>query len=148
MLRTHIATVSWTKTFISFPDDISLADHKFDGNPRGFLLKEGLYGTHQGGRLWLHRYKNKLIEKLGFTQCHYAPSISMRRRTGKFIYVAIYVGDLLITGPDTEGIQHLRDHIIRAFGGTTGVINSFLNIHMKYEKHKGRLEMRHTYYSS
>jgi hypothetical protein len=50
-------------------------------------LKKGLYGTHQGGRLWFHRYKQELVEALGFTQCHYDPSICMRRVDGKMIYV-------------------------------------------------------------
>jgi hypothetical protein len=36
--------------------------------------------------------------------------------------------------------------MIHTFADTTGVINSILNLHMKYEKHKGRLEMRHAYY--
>jgi hypothetical protein len=70
----------------------------------------------------------------------------MRMRKLKVIYVAIYVDDLIIAGSDTKGIQHLRDHMIQTFGGTTGVMNSFLNLHMKYEKQKGRMEMRHAYY--
>jgi hypothetical protein len=134
------------ETYISFPGGISLADHKDDRNPRGLRLKKEFYGTHQGGRLRFHRYKKELIEELGFKQCHYDPSIFIRRRNGKVIYVAIYVDDSLITGSDTEGIQHLRDHIIKTFGDTTWVINSFLNLHMKHEKHKGRIEMRYTYY--
>jgi hypothetical protein len=64
---------------------------------------------------------------------------------GKVIYVAIYVDDSLITGPDTEGINHLRDHMIKPSGETIGVISSFLNLPMKYEKHKRRLAMRRTY---
>jgi hypothetical protein len=64
----------------------------------------------------------------------------------KVVYVAIYVDYSLITGSGTKAIQHLRNHMVQTFGGTTGVINSFLNLHMKYEKHKGRIEMRQTYY--
>jgi hypothetical protein len=74
------------------------------------------------------------------------PSAFMRMRKGKVTYVTIYVDDSLITGPDTKGIWHLRDHMIQTFGGTTGVINSFLHLHIKYDKNKCRIEMRHTYY--
>jgi hypothetical protein len=108
-------------------------------------LKQGLHGTHQGGRLWFHRYKKELVGVLGFKQCHYDPSIFMRRVDGKMLYVAVYVDDSLITRSGMRCIRELRKHMIGTFGGTTSAINYFLNLHMKYDKAGGRLEVRHTY---
>jgi hypothetical protein len=52
----------------------------------------------------------------------------------------------MITGDDDSGIASLREHLIKTFGGTTGPLNSFLNLHMKYDRAAGRLEMRHAFY--
>jgi hypothetical protein len=62
------------------------------------------------------------------------------------IIVAIYVDDSVITGDDDTGISKLRNSLLTVFGGTTGPLNSFLNLFMKYDRDQGRLEMRHAFY--
>lgn len=57
----------------------------------------------------------------------------------------IYVEDSSIIELDDDGIRHPRKHSIKALGGTTSTVKSFLELHMTYDIANGRLEMRHTY---
>jgi hypothetical protein len=109
-------------------------------------LLRGLYGTHQGGRLWFQRYKRELVDINNFKQCHFDPAVFWRKRAGLWIIVAIYVDDSIITGDDTAVVSSLRSALIAISGGTTGELNSFLNLFMKYDLKRGRLEMRHAFY--
>jgi hypothetical protein len=132
--------------YIDLPPGISLSD---PGDPgcgrRALSLLRGLYGTHQGGRLWFQRYKRELVDVNKLKQCHFDPAVFWRKRAGLWIIVAMYVDNSIITGDDTAGISTLRSALIARFGGTTGDLNSFLNLFMKYDLKRGRLEMRHAF---
>jgi hypothetical protein len=140
--------------YIRMPDGVHLPDPEYEKDiengrpprPRALRLKKGLYGTHQGGRLWFERYCKELVEVQGFTQCHYDPSLFQRWRNGKVTYVAIYVDDSIITGSDDDGIEELRSHLINLFGGTSGPLNSFLGMHMTYDRTIGQIIVRHSAY--
>ena len=140
--------------WIQMPGGVHIRDPLYEadlaaGKPpreRALLLLRGLYGTHQGGKIWFERYTTELKSQ-GFTPCHYDPSLFQRWTSdGKCTYVAIYVDDSIITGSDSAGNIQIRDHILKTFGGTTGSLESFLGLHITYDKAAGRLEMRHTAY--
>jgi hypothetical protein len=133
--------------YIELPPGITLSDPTYSGvGKRALKLLKGLYGTHQGGRLWFHRYKKELMDENGFIQCHFDPAVFWRKLNGLMTIVAIYVDDSIITGDDTKGIAEVRGRLIDKFGGTTGPLNSFLNLFMTYDKPAGRLEMHHAFY--
>jgi hypothetical protein len=53
--------------YIGLPPEIALSDPGLSGmGMRALKLCADGYGTHQGGRLWFHRYKRELVELNGF----------------------------------------------------------------------------------
>ena len=64
--------------------------------------------------------------------------------TETFILVAPEVGDLIITGTDTEGIERLKRGLVERFkidDTKRESLSSFLGININYDLRAGRLEM-------
>ena len=77
-------------------------------------LKKALYGLKQAPRAWNQR----LVEYL--TKCGYNPSIAdpslnMKTKGSKEVYICIYVDDFIITGNDDTWIKDIKGKLGKEF---------------------------------
>ena len=69
------------------------------------LLKKSLYGLKQSHRQWYKRFDLFMISH-NFNRCIYDSCVYFRRCDDEsFIYLLLYVDDMLITAKDKEEIQ-------------------------------------------
>lgn len=76
-----------------------------------FLLLQGLYELKQAARLWFDTFKDEM-KKLGFFQSLYDSALYFN---GHGIYVAVYIDDLHIVGPDLFLINELKMQLASKF---------------------------------
>ena len=81
-----------------------------DGTKRVCRLNKALYGLKQSPRIW-YRTLALFLKGLGFS-----PLLSdLGVFTKGHIYLAVYVDDLLIIGPDKSEIQKIKDALSKRF---------------------------------
>ena len=74
-------------------------------------LCRSLYGLKQSARLWFDLFAEEMLA-LGFFQSQYDSALFLN---GKGTYVAIYVDDLQIIGPDLAVIENLKTSLSQRF---------------------------------
>lgn len=96
-------------------------------NPALHLLK-GIYGLKQSPRLWYARL-TKYIRSIGFVMSEYDNCLWFNTTTK--VMVAIYVDDLLVTGPQDE-INIFKDQMKKEFEMVdSGQVEYFLGIQVR-----------------
>lgn len=110
--------------------------------PRGFVppgqeelvckLHKSLYGLKQSARVWNTTVKAVLL-KLGFQQSESDSCLFMKRlASGKWIYLLIYVDDMIVVCEDSEQITHLEKELQREFDiSTLGNVSQFLGMKVR-----------------
>ena len=97
---------------------------------------------------------NKHLIDLGFERSKSDTCLYIfKDSTGKWVMVAVFVDDLLITGTDKVKIAELRAYLRNTFKGQASwddVVNSFLGMEAHYDlvngiKSKGQDEKHHRY---
>ena len=78
------------------------------------LLLQGLYGLKQAARLWFDTFQDEM-KRLGFLQSLYDSALYFN---GQGTYVAVYVDDLHIVGPDLSLINKLKAQLALKFKTT------------------------------
>jgi hypothetical protein len=69
-------------------------------------LRKALYGLKQAPRAWYSRLSSTLNE-MGFRRSHADTSLFIHNMGSEFIYILIYVDDILVTGPNHSMIAQL-----------------------------------------
>lgn len=89
-------------------------------------LNRALYGLKQSGRVWNHRLHEELI-MLGLTQSPSEPCIYVLQE-GQVarLVVAVYVDDILLTGPDEEVVSRFELSLAEKFKMTEGEDLTFI----------------------
>ena len=64
-------------------------------------LKKSLYGLKQSSRMWYHKF-NTYIQRLGFVRSKADHCVYYKQVGEKFIYVVLYVNDMLLVGNNME----------------------------------------------
>ncbi|KAG5463117.1 MAG: reverse transcriptase (RNA-dependent DNA polymerase)-domain-containing protein, partial [Olpidium bornovanus] len=78
-------------------------------------LHRALYGLKQNGRGWNHELHKELLH-LGFTQLPTEPCIYVLRTDQAItLIMAVYVDDILLTGPDTKVIKKFEELLAQKF---------------------------------
>nr|KYP76032.1 Retrovirus-related Pol polyprotein from transposon TNT 1-94 [Cajanus cajan] len=98
-------------------------------------LQKSLYGLKQSPRAWFGRF-SKVIQEFGMIRCETDHSVFFRRSsTHRFIYLVVYVDDIVITGDDQEGIKALKQHLFKHFQTKDlGPLRYFLGIEVAQSK--------------
>lgn len=95
------------------------------------LLLQGLYGLKQAACLWFDTTKEEM-QKLGFVQSFYDSALYLNNNG---TYVAVYVDDLHIVGPDLPLIVELKKQLAAKFKTTDlGPTSHYLGVEVL---HKG-----------
>jgi hypothetical protein len=81
--------------------------------PKGFVvkgkqylvykLKRSLYGLKQSPRMWYHNFDTYILS-FGFVRRKYDHCIYSKEECRIFIYVALYVDDMLLIGNNKDAI--------------------------------------------
>ena len=81
-----------------------------DKSGRVFRLRKALYGLKQSPRIW-YQTLSDFLEILGFKPLNADVGVFIRGTT----YIAVYVDDLLIAGPDKEEIRQIKAALSEKF---------------------------------
>ena len=77
------------------------------------LLKKSLYGMKQSPRQWYKRFDSFMISH-NFRRCTYDSCVYFRRRDDEsFIYLLLYVDDMLIATKDKKEIRRVKAQLSR-----------------------------------
>lgn len=78
-------------------------------------LKKSLYGLKQSSRLWYKRF-DKFMLSLGYLRCTYDNCVYFRKlEDGSFVYLLLYVDDMLIAAKNMSKIQVLKKQLSDEF---------------------------------
>ena len=77
-------------------------------------LKRPLYGLKQSPQQWYKRF-NSFISTLGFNRSQYDCCIYFKKCNESFIYLLLYVNDILIAAKDIQDIQAIKCQLIKEF---------------------------------
>ena len=77
-------------------------------------LLRSLYGLKQAPRAWFEKFCHTLIH-YGFKQSHSDHSLFIQRTSRGITIFLVYVDDIIISGSDSYGIQHLQQILQSSF---------------------------------
>lgn len=106
--------------------------HHPDGRQLVCKLRKTLYGLKQAPHAWFHKLRDFLLA-LQFVASKADSSLFIWRIGSRFIYVLVYVDDIIVTSQDSCGIdQFVKDLDDRFSLKDLGRLNYFLSIKVTY----------------
>lgn len=92
------------------------------------LLHKSLYGLKQAPRAWFHRL-TKALQALGFRGSTTDPSLFIYLSKGTILYMLVYVDDIILTGNNSNAIDHVIKNLSQTFAiQDLGTLSYFLGI--------------------
>jgi len=113
--------------------------------PHGFLgqggrslvckLQKSIYGLKQSPRAWFGRF-SKVLQQFGMTRCESDHIVFLKcSSSNQYIYLVVYVDDIVITSDDYERIKALKQHLFQNFQTKDlGPLRYFLGIEVAQSK--------------
>jgi len=77
-------------------------------------LKISLYGLKQSPRMWYQKFDTYILS-LGFVRNKVNHFIYSKEESGHFIYVALYVNDMLLIGNNMGAIKKVKKQLCSKF---------------------------------
>nr|GEX64102.1 retrotransposon protein, putative, Ty1-copia subclass [Tanacetum cinerariifolium] len=78
-------------------------------------LKKSLYGLKQSPRKWYKRFDSFMIGH-GYDRCSYDECVYLRKfSNGSFLYLVLYMDDMLIAAPNKDQIKELKYQLSNEF---------------------------------
>ncbi|KAK8913818.1 hypothetical protein KSP39_PZI024059 [Platanthera zijinensis] len=109
-------------------------------------LKRALYGLKQAPRAWYGRI-DSYFEKIGFRKCPYEHTLYIKEEGGKFLFVCLYVDDLIFTGNSESLCEDFKKMMTKEFEmSDLGHAHYFLGIEVKYGV--GKISISQTKYAA
>ncbi|KAK9051967.1 hypothetical protein SSX86_028595 [Deinandra increscens subsp. villosa] len=97
------------------------------------LLHKSLYGLKQAPRAWFTKLSTAL-QQLGFYGSKTDPSLFILRSARTLVYVLVYVDDIIITGNNTQAIDHVIHQLSSMFTiKDLGQLHYFLGIEVVHQ---------------
>lgn len=105
-------------------------------------LKKSLYGLKQAPRQWNQRF-NTFMKNSGYQRSNYDSCIYFQKlEDGSYIYLLLYVDDMLIAAKKKEKIQELKSLLSKEFEmKDLGEAKKILGMEIKRDRVKGTLEI-------
>ncbi|GJT21093.1 putative RNA-directed DNA polymerase [Tanacetum coccineum] len=95
------------------------------------LLHKSLYGLKQAPRAWF-QCLSKALHLLGFKGSTTDPSLFIHSSAGTFLYMLVYVDDIILTGNNDTAIEHVVKSLSSTFAlQDMGPLSYFLGIEVK-----------------
>jgi hypothetical protein len=106
-----------------------------------YKLVKGLYGLKQSGREW-NLELDAYLRSMGFSSLSCAPCVYLRGTGDSKIIIAVYVDDMLITGPNRKGVDAVKDAITSKWKITdNGPAKEFLKIKITRNRQTRTLDL-------
>jgi hypothetical protein len=77
-------------------------------------LKRSLYGIKKSPRMWYHKFDTYILS-LGFVRSKVGHCVYSKEEGRHFIYVALYVHDMLLVGNNMEFIKEVKMQLSSKF---------------------------------
>jgi hypothetical protein len=77
-------------------------------------LKRSLYGLKQALRAWFEKFRSTLL-RFSFVQSQYYSSLFLCKNPVGLVLLLVYVDDIVITGTDSNLIEHLKQNLQASF---------------------------------
>ncbi|KAJ6937342.1 hypothetical protein NC652_011864 [Populus alba x Populus x berolinensis] len=91
-------------------------------------LKRSLYGLKQAPRAWFDKFRTTLL-RFSFVQSKYDSSLFLCTTSTGYVFLLVYVDDIVITGTDSTLISRLQQHLRDSFHMTDlGSLTYFLGL--------------------
>nr|GEW40524.1 retrovirus-related Pol polyprotein from transposon TNT 1-94 [Tanacetum cinerariifolium] len=112
-------------------------------------LKKSLYGLKQSLQQWYKRFDSFMIGH-GYDRCSYDECVYLRKfPDGSFLYLVLYVADMLIAAPNKDHIRELKDQLSNEFYmKDLGDAKRILGMEIQRDREMGRLTLSQTDYIS
>ena len=112
-------------------------------------LDKSLYGLKQSPRQWYKRF-DKFMMGQRYTRSKYDDCVYLRKlRDGSYIYLLLYVDDMLIASKDQGEIEKLKSHLSREFEmKDLGEAKKILGMEISRDRRLGRLYLTQKEYLS
>ena len=127
--------------YIKFPRGVSVREdllqdiqEKYPDSKIGIRLLRSLYGLKQAPMLW-NSHLNSVLVGAGYERSKNDTSFYVHTNGDKFVALAVFVDDILVTGNDTHKIQELKALFEEKFRGDNTwdeSVNSFLGMQIEY----------------
>lgn len=102
-----------------------------ESNQQICLLKKGLYGLKQSGRVW-HQKLNEVLQKLGSVNCAEDDCLYIKKTKGEIVYIAVFVDDLMMVGSNEETLIQVKEQLEEHFQlSRLGPLKHFLSLHVR-----------------
>lgn len=85
-----------------------------DGSGRVMLLKKGLYGLKQSGRLWYIK-ADETLKRMGFQRVQGDQGMYLMKSNGEMVILCLYVDDMVVTGTSPRTIEMVKERLKREF---------------------------------
>ena len=122
--------------FISPPQGTSCAANHV------FKLNRSLYGLKQAAATWFKTISNVFVNKMGFTQCVADSCIFVRRDGDSWVYVALYVDDMLVGASSLKAVEAVRLELANEFKlKNLGCVRFILGIEVDYDRVTRKLKI-------
>ena len=97
-------------------------------------LKRFLYGLKQSPRMWYHVFDTYIVS-LGFVRSNVDHCIYSKEEGGCFIYVALYVDDMLLIGNNMNTITEVKKKLSSKFNmKDLGATNFIMGMEIKRDR--------------
>ena len=97
-------------------------------------LRRSLYGLKQSARSWFGRFSS-VVQEFGVTRSTPDHLVFYHHTSSEqFIYLIVYMEDIVITGNDQNGIQRLKQHLFSHFQKDLGKLKYFLGVEIAQSK--------------
>ncbi|CAH9096877.1 unnamed protein product [Cuscuta epithymum] len=103
-------------------------------------LKKSLYGLKQAPRKWYKRF-DAFMTRQGFSRSKYDSCVYFKRNSnGSFIYLLLYVNDMLIASPDMSLVNKLKSQLSNEFEmKDLGAAKKILGMEIHRDRQAGKL---------
>ena len=101
-----------------------LVENVFMAQPKGFVvsgkehmgchLRRSIYGLKQASRQWYIKF-DQTIRKFGFEENKEDNCIYAKFRKGKYIFLVLYVNDILLAGSNKDILTETKRFLLGAF---------------------------------
>ncbi|KAD3068070.1 hypothetical protein E3N88_35950 [Mikania micrantha] len=99
------------------------------------LLHKSLYGLKQAPRAWFNRLSGILLQ-LGFHGSKTDPSLFIYSHNGHLLYMLVYVDDIILTGNNSQLIDHIVQRLSNIFAiQDMGRLSYFLGVEVIFKGH-------------
>ena len=128
----------------------NLEDDIYMVYPEGFVqprkehlvckLKKSLYGLKQSPRQWYKRFDSYMLQ-IGYMRCEYDCCVYVKSiDDGSFIFLLLYVDDMLIAAKNMVDVNKLKSLLSREFDmKDLGAAKKILGMEIRRDRKSGRL---------